>query len=166
MYMGIYKTKEITDISPEFLHTHNISLLLLDLDNTIGSYTDKTPSQEVKIWAQSMHDNNIHLYIVTNNKNKDRVENFAKEIGASYRTDCHKPLISKLNSLVYENGYWNYRDKIALVGDQVFTDVIAGVRSEFLTILVKPLKLENPLHIVRYILEFPFRIGKPLEETD
>ena len=46
----------------------------------------------------------------------------------------------------------------ALVGDQIFTDVLGGNRAGVTTILVKPIRLAgNPGRYVRYAAELPFR---------
>ncbi|MEG1747848.1 MAG: HAD hydrolase-like protein, partial [Oscillospiraceae bacterium] len=46
----------------------------------------------------------------------------------------------------------------ALIGDQIFTDVLCGNRGGVATILVEPLRLAgNPGRYLRYAAEWPFR---------
>ena len=50
----------------------------------------------------------------------------------------------------------------AIVGDQVFTDVLGGNRAGVTTILVKPIRLAgNPGRYLRYAIEVPFRLLSP-----
>ena len=45
---------EITDITPEFLKSHNIRLLLMDFDNTMLPYTTNEPTPALLQWMQNM----------------------------------------------------------------------------------------------------------------
>jgi len=48
----------------------------------------------------------------------------------------------------------------ALVGDQIYTDVLCAGRAGILSVLVKPLCLRrNPLLALRYGAEAPFRLA-------
>ena len=50
------------------------------------------------------------------------------------------------------------KEQTAIVGDQVFTDVLGGNLAGITTILVKPIQLRgNPGRYLRYALEIPFR---------
>ena len=50
-------------------------------------------------------------------------------------------------------------EQTAIVGDQIFTDVLGGNRAGVATILVKPIRLAgNPGRYLRYAVEVPFRL--------
>ena len=50
-------------------------------------------------------------------------------------------------------------EQTAIVGDQIFTDVLGGNRAGVATILVKPIRLAgNPGRYLRYAVEAPFRL--------
>ena len=50
-------------------------------------------------------------------------------------------------------------EQTAIVGDQVFTDVLGGNRAGISTILVEPIRLAgNPGRYLRYAVEIPFRL--------
>ena len=50
-------------------------------------------------------------------------------------------------------------DETAIVGDQIFTDVLGGNRAGVTTILVRPIRLAgNPGRYLRYAAEAPFRL--------
>ena len=51
------------------------------------------------------------------------------------------------------------REQTAIVGDQVFTDVLGGNRAGVSAILVEPIRLAgNPGRYLRYAVEVPFRL--------
>ena len=50
------------------LKNRNISLLLLDLDNTLAPYSARGPNKELSHWVQTMIDAGIKLFILSNNK--------------------------------------------------------------------------------------------------
>jgi predicted HAD superfamily phosphohydrolase YqeG len=51
------------------------------------------------------------------------------------------------------------KEQTAIIGDQIFTDVLGGNRAGVSTILVKPIRLAgNPGRYVRYAVELPFRL--------
>ena len=79
----------------------------------------------------------IKLYILSNTNNKEKVETVAKMLQIPYKHLAMKPLkrgfkyIQKETKIKPEN--------IAVVGDQIFTDVLGGNRSNMFTILVDPI---------------------------
>jgi len=48
-------------------------------------------------------------------------------------------------------------EETAIVGDQIYTDVLCGKRAGIKTIAVRPISLSNPFHYLRYGAELPFR---------
>ena len=48
-------------------------------------------------------------------------------------------------------------DQSALVGDQIFTDALAANRAGIISMIVSPKRLRNPLLVLRYAVESPFR---------
>ena len=47
----------------------------------------------------------------------------------------------------------------AIVGDQIFTDILGGNRAGVTTLLVEPIRLAgNPGRYLRYAAEWPFRM--------
>ena len=49
-------------------------------------------------------------------------------------------------------------EQTAIVGDQIFTDILGGSRAGVATILVRPIRLAgNPGRYLRYAVEVPFR---------
>lgn len=128
--------KSVLEITIEFLHKNQINALILDVDNTLIDY-DKNLQLEIIEWAKNLKANNIKLYILSNTNNKEKVELVAKKLGIQYKHFAMKPLkrgfkyVQKETNMKPEN--------IAVVGDQIFTDVLGGNRSKMFTILVDPI---------------------------
>ena len=65
---------KITDIAPEFLAGHGITLLLMDFDNTMLPYTTDVPEQELLDWLEKMRRGGITLCIVSNSHKSQRLQ--------------------------------------------------------------------------------------------
>ena len=51
--------ERVTDISPDLLKSLGVKALLLDVDNTLATYTSHTPSQGSLEWVRAMEDAGI-----------------------------------------------------------------------------------------------------------
>ena len=145
------KLDKITDISVEILKKYNIDSLVLDVDNTLSTHHGQVLTDGLVDWLNTMRQNNIKLTILSNSKS-ERLEPFAKKIDLDYISLGLKPLpfgylraLKKLNSK---------RKNTAIVGDQIFTDVIGGNFVGVKTIWLTPIEPEPMLS---------FRIRRKLE---
>lgn len=149
MYPKAY-FNNIKDITIEFLQTHNIKGLLIDVDNTLIDY-NKNILDGVKEWIDKMRDEGIKLCILSNTNNKLKVQNVSRYLDIPYIFFAMKPL---------KHGFKKGMKKlkldsknIAVIGDQLLTDVLGANRSNMYSILVKPIhekdifitKLKRPL---------------------
>jgi len=150
-----YAFSEITDISPAFLQKLGLKLLMLDLDNTIGAYSEHSPPDAVSAWAEEIKSYGIRLYIVTNSTRKKRVEAYAKSLGIEVMMGASKPSPTCIAKVLQQAGCT--ADESALAGDQVFTDILAANRAGIVSIAVQPRRFTNPFLALRYALEIPFR---------
>ena len=62
--------RNLTDITPEFLHSKGIDLLLMDFDNTMLPYTTDEPEQPLLDWIAGMKAAGVQLCIVSNSKRR------------------------------------------------------------------------------------------------
>jgi len=143
----------VTDLTPQFLRSQNIRLLMLDFDNTIVPYTTNIPTQQMETWIQRMLASEIQLCVVSNSK-RERVKVFCEKYGMDCITHAKKPFSDGIRACLKR--YQMDADCCALVGDQIFTDTLgancAGVRS----ILVKAIDNHNFWLKARHVLEKPF----------
>lgn len=135
--------EEITDITVDFLKQNNITALLLDVDNTLSiAHANKTLRDGVAEWLDKMEQGGIKLMILSNAKQK-RAEKFAKSIGLDVVGMAAKPLpFGYIKALKRLN---NKRKNTAIVGDQVFTDVLGGKLAGIKTFLTTNITPEETL---------------------
>jgi len=130
-----YYCKRVTDISVDFLKSHNIKGLILDVDNTLIDY-DKNLLDGVKDWYKEINENNIKCIIVSNSHRLEKVKTVAKSIGIPYIFFAAKPF--KRGFVRAQKELNIDSENIAVIGDQIFTDVIGANRANMFSILVEP----------------------------
>ena len=138
--MNIYPDayfKKVEDINVEFLNKNRIKALLLDVDNTLVDHTKKMTENVIK-WAKELKGQGVKLYILSNTNDKQKIENIVKQIDIPYQHFAMKPL--KRGFKKAQKALGEKSENIAIVGDQIFTDVVGGKRCHMYTILVDPIK--------------------------
>lgn len=130
----------IFDITPEFLSSLGVKALLLDVDNTIATYTSHKPLPGAAEWAKGLEKAGFQVMIVSNNYEK-RVSAFAKGLGLPWISFAMKP---------FPFGYLKARKKLgracgecAIIGDQVFTDVVGANLCGMKSVLLSPIQPED-----------------------
>ena len=126
----------VREITINFLQKNKINALILDVDNTLIDYDKNLPEETIE-WAKELKNNNIKLYILSNTNKKEKVKTVANKLGIEYMYFAKKPL---------KTGFKKVQEKlkepspnIAVVGDQIFTDIVGGNRCKMFTILVEPI---------------------------
>lgn len=135
LYPNLYLRK-IEDITIEQLIKNKIKLLILDVDNTLIDYY-KNLSEDVINWTKEMRGQGIKLYILSNTNDKEKVENVANKINVKYKYFGMKPLKKGFKTIEKETNI--KPENIAVVGDQIFTDILGGNRCKMFTILLDPI---------------------------
>ena len=134
------KLDKITDISVDILKKYNITALILDVDNTLSTHHGQVLTDGLEEWLKNMRENNIKLTVLSNSTKK-RLDPFAKKIGLDYISLGLKPLpFGYLRAL---KALGTKRKNTAIVGDQIFTDILGGKIVGVKTILLTPIKLED-----------------------
>ncbi len=141
--MNIYPNgyfRKVEDITIEYLLNHKIKVLILDADNTLIDYY-QTLTDTVVAWAKELKGQGMKLYILSNTNNKQKVEKIAKTLEIPYHNFAMKPL--KKGFLRIQREVQEAPEKIAVVGDQLFTDILGGNRCHMYTILVDPIQTKD-----------------------
>ena len=147
----------IYNIDIPALKAAGISLLLADLDNTLVPYGVPLPTDEVCAWNRKLKEAGITLFVLSNNRRPNRPRIFSEGLGVPFIGHAGKPAKWGFIQAMEQMGVT--AEQTALVGDQIFTDVLGGNRAGVTTILVKPIRLAgNPGRYVRYAVELPFRL--------
>lgn len=129
--------RNILDIDIDFLLKNNIKAVLLDIDNTILDYKNNIP-EGLEDWVKNAKNNNIKFCILSNTNKKKKAQKMSKLLDIPYIYFAKKPLkygFKKAKEIlnIEEN------NTIAVIGDQVLTDVLGSNRCNMYSILVKPL---------------------------
>ena len=134
------KLHGITDITVELLKQHDIKALLLDVDNTMSTHHGTVLTDGLMEWIAKMSDSGIKLMVLSNSK-RFRIEPFAARIGLPFISLGCKPLPTGYLRGVKALG--EKRKNVAIVGDQIFTDILGGNIVGVKSILLTPIKLED-----------------------
>jgi len=130
----------VQDITPELLQQHGIRSLLLDVDSTLKRYrATEIPPESIQ-WIESMQEAGIPLCILSNGR-EHRIRPIAEQIGVPFVAPAMKPLAFGCRTAMKTLGF--DPTSTAIVGDQVFADILAGKFAKIFTILVTPIHPEE-----------------------
>lgn len=135
-----YRLKSVLKIDTDFLEKQNLKGLILDLDNTLTLHGIDRAENGVQEWLDLMKKSGIKLMLVSNNT-YERVLPTANRLGLDFVSNGKKPLPSGFKKAVFNMGL--SKNETAVVGDQIFTDVLGGKLSGIRTILVEPFEIER-----------------------
>jgi HAD superfamily phosphatase (TIGR01668 family) len=140
--LDLYLPKEsystIYTINYNALSLSGITTLFFDLDNTIVDYQILDMPLEVESHLKDLS-KSFKIMIVSNNSKK-RVKRF---IGSRYPylARSGKPLIKGL--IKAEKMIDSIPSEIALIGDQITTDILGANKRQYVSILVKPINTKT-----------------------
>jgi len=130
-------------IDLEVLARAGVRVLLLDLDNTVLPRDSNVVPDEMKEWAASLRERGFSVCLVSNNWH-ERVRHVAAELGFDLVDHAIKPLpFAFLRALRLEKAT---AKEAAVVGDQLFTDILGGNMLGMRTVLVAPLSQTDLPH--------------------
>jgi hypothetical protein len=138
--------KSIFDISYNKLKEKGIKCLVFDLDNTLGLINQELPSVAVvELFKRLKKD--FDLYILSNNSKMERVDKYKDALGCKAQNRALKPFTRGLRKIKEANNY--KKSEMAIIGDQLVTDIYAGTRYGIITVLVDPLG-EKDLWVTKF----------------
>lgn len=159
-----YVFDSIYDISPSWLYQKGIRGVLIDLDGTLASRKAPLPPDTVNRFLEAMRQAGI-LVLVFSNNFESRVRTFCYALGVPYISRARKPFRKGFQRAAKRLGL--LPSQIAVIGDQIFTDVFGGNRAGALTCYVETLDRRYFWIRARYRMERSFiRHGQKQERTD
>lgn len=126
---------ELVDV--DWLVAEGIRLVLVDRDNTCVPRDAKKPPQVVLDWLDAVRAAGILTCVVSNNFHTAEVEASAAELGCEVVHHAMKPAPFALAAAMRKMG-GVAPEQTVMIGDQVFTDVLAGNLAGVRTVLVRP----------------------------
>ena len=113
-----------------------IRALVIDVDRTLLPHRSSVLPPVAERWLQEVGAQRpIHLF--SNNPSRRRIGGLSEQLGLPYTAGAAKPRRSALRRVIQDLRV--APSQVALVGDRVFTDVLAGNRLGLFTVLVKPI---------------------------
>ena len=157
LFRAAYLADDIYAVTGEALQRRGIRLLLADLDNTLVPYGVPLPDDRLRAWRDDLAAHGVTLFILSNNRKEHRPRVFAEALEVPYIGHAGKPKTPSFYKAMEQMGVT--KEQTAIIGDQVFTDVLGGNLAGVAAILVKPIRLAgNPGRYLRYAVEVPFRL--------
>ncbi len=138
-----YYYRSVLDIDLGDLVGRGVDTLLIDLDNTLLPRDSGIVPDDVKLWADRLAAAGFKTCLVSNNWH-ERVVKVAEELGFELVSKAIKPL--PFAFWVALRRTHSSRRSAAIVGDQVFTDVLGGKLSGIKTVLVCPMSSADLPH--------------------
>lgn len=132
----------VLDVKPEMLREMGVKALLLDVDNTLASYISHEPIEGAIDWAHAMTKAGFELVIVSNNY-KARVEPFAAKFGLPFITFACKPM--PFGYIKAKRMFKLRAKECAIIGDQIFTDIVGANLCGMRSILLEPIDIEKSM---------------------
>lgn len=129
------QNESVYTIDLRALLARGIRGVILDLDNTLVPWGARAAPPELLAWIASGQREGLRFCIVSNNRGA-RVMHLAAALGLPAVTGALKPRRGALRRALTVMG--TAPETTALVGDQLFTDILGGNRLGLYTILVRP----------------------------
>lgn len=149
-----WQVRHITQVPLEELWTKGIRVLFVDLDNTLTELGSQHISEPVRQWLEWAKALGFQVIIVSNAARQERVNKVAQSLGIVGIAAAWKP-----RRFVFRR--YLARQKLspqqaAMIGDQLFTDILGGKRAGMFAILVEPLterrfitgRIQRPLELL------------------
>ncbi|MEN6450414.1 MAG: YqeG family HAD IIIA-type phosphatase [Thermoguttaceae bacterium] len=156
-----YRVYRVWELTPERLHSWGLRALLLDVDCTLTRYRQSEPLPEVAAWIEQLRLANISMCLVSNGMS-GRIHRFAERLALPCIGRALKPLPWGIHAGVRRLGC--LPAETAIVGDQLFADIMAGRLAGIRTILVEPIHPEEEPWYTR-LKRLPERIVLARSET-
>lgn len=145
------RVESVLDLSIQRLRGLGLDALLLDIDCTLKNYTSETPKPEVLEWLRCLRADGFALCLISNGRG-GRLRGLAETLQLPLICEACKPLPFGCRRALRQLGADPRRT--AMIGDQIFADVMAGRLAGVTTILVRPLQPEEEPWFTR--LKRPF----------
>lgn len=128
--------KNVQSVNISRLLYEGLEGVAIDVDNTLIDY-NQTLSDEVKNWVEKIKKSGLKVCILSNSNNKNKVKKVADTLGLEYVMVAKKPFKSgfkKACNLLKLDPVF-----VAVIGDQLFTDVIGANRMGMFSVYVEPI---------------------------
>lgn len=136
LLMPQFLISDVNALTEEFLKEQGIRGIIFDIDNTLVGFRVAKPTEENLALFDRLRALGIPFAIASNNS-RARVGTYAEGLGVPACHRACKPLGFALRKI--RKGWGIPARNIALVGDQIYTDMLGGNCAGMITVLVEPI---------------------------
>lgn len=122
------------------LLSQGITAILLDVDRTLLPGHEVVLPPAVISWVNQARQH-LTLHLFSNNPSRQRIGAVAAQLELGFTSGAAKPRRAALRRVLQELQV--SPEQLAIVGDRLFTDVLAGNRLGLFTVLVRPLRADG-----------------------
>ncbi|MCI9017084.1 MAG: YqeG family HAD IIIA-type phosphatase [Clostridia bacterium] len=140
-YPKIY-LKNVKQIPISLLKKNKIKGIILDVDNTLIDYYENLIAGVDK-WCIDLKNQGIKFCIASNSNKENKIKKVSEKLNIPYVFFAKKPLKVGLIKAAKIMGL--EEKEVAVVGDQIFTDILGANRCKMFSILVEPIKEKDML---------------------
>lgn len=126
----------VLNLTSEIIADYGLKGLVLDVDETLVPITVGAASPELREWVEQIRTSTA-LWLVSNNLSEPRIGGIARSLNLPYYLGAAKPSRRKIRAALQAMNLPVHQ--VGMVGDRLFTDVLAGNRLGMFTILVEPI---------------------------
>lgn len=147
-----YYVETVHDVDFSVLKKNRIETILLDIDNTLVPFKSSLPEEHISEWVRKAKAEDFKLCLVSNAYPR-RAQTIGAHLDVPVIWMAKKPfkkgVVDSLKLTATD------RDKAVMVGDQLFTDILAAKLAGVRTILVEPMTKSDFVMTKFYrVLEF------------
>ena len=148
--------KSIYHIDYDKLKEDGIKCLLIDLDNTCVPYRVKEPNKKLIDLFETLKDMDFKV-IIFSNASKKRIYPFKNALNVDCSARSMKPRTRKVFKILKMFKY-DLSD-VAIIGDQLCTDILCGNKAGIKTILINPMSKDDMIltKVLRFIENKKFK---------
>ena len=134
------RAESVLELTPQRLRELGLDVLLVDVDCTLKRYPSPEVDAAVAAWLAGLRADGFSVCLVSNGR-QARIRRLAEGLGLPFIAKACKPLPFRCWRAMRRLGA--PRARTAMVGDQIFADVMAGRLAGLYTILVRPMHPEE-----------------------
>lgn len=142
--------RRLTDLPDSFFIERGIKTVLLDVDNTLVPKGTTDLPEDYLSWILNLQSKGLEIYLCSNNFSVAALK-LAKILNCSAMNFAMKPFLTRIKAIQRQD---LLKGPLAMIGDQLFTDMVFGYRLKAHRVLVEPLSTHDwPSTRVLRILE-------------
>jgi HAD superfamily phosphatase (TIGR01668 family) len=128
--------RTLAELPLQDLLDQGIGALVLDVDRTLLPRRQAELPDSALRWLE-VAKQQLPIHLLSNNPSRQRIGRVAAQLQLPFTTSAGKPRRTALRKVLSQLAM--PPQQVALIGDRLFTDVIAGNRLGLFTVLVKPI---------------------------